>query len=407
MPEKYCSVVTKGKKDDTSVHGDECGARQKEERFYIDCRSHSPTRLNEIGKRAREQGGTNSPQPWKKHQKRAGREERALVRQSTTIRPEESRRRTQKADGPLQTTNGILREAKRRTEEAKSRVEEAEQAMRRSEQRARVGAEQSLKAARKAEEKAEKKRLEALQAEGKANFYEKATRAAKDTARKAEKRAQQAEQLVDQRAEKLYHGNSESRERTTRLMEFGYLTDVAELESTVGVLTDVVSMRLRIKQYEVDADSRDKQLQGLRETLLQRDELLTESEEKAEMFNEVGEERLKALKKRQAELTRDAASVETDLQKQLQQAHANTKEMIKVHTNDMKATRLQLDHPLLKMECAVCFETKKDSTVLLPCCHSFCGACVSKCLNGKDGAIKKGANCPICRALTTTAKRLF
>jgi chromosome segregation ATPase len=410
MPEMNCFVVTKDEQDAAGVRGDECGARQEEERVYIDCRSRSPTRLNEIGKRARGEQETSShnnhsPHPWRKHQKRAEHEEGNMVGHHTTKRPGETRKRTQQAD--VQTTTAILREAKRRTGEAESRAQEAEQAMRLSEQKARVMEESLLKEGQKAEKKAEHRRLQLKQAEGKANFYEKATRAAEDTARKAEKRAQQAEQMANQQAEEKF-GNPEARERSTRIMEFEYLTDVAELESTVGVLTEkLVSMTRRIKQYEVEADSRKKQVKGLHEALLQRDELLTESEEEAEMFYELGEERLKALKTRQAELTKEAALVETDLKNQLEQARTKAKEKLKEHASKMKATRRQLDHVLLKMECAVCFETKKDSTVLLPCCHSFCGACVTECLKRDDGTIKEGASCPICRALTFTAKRLF
>jgi hypothetical protein len=94
-------------------------------------------------------------------------------------------------------------------------------------------------------------------------------------------------------------------------------------------------------------------------------------------------------------------------QRELQRVHGEEKEKLEVHTKELDAVRMQRDHLLSTVECAVCIETKVEPTVLLPCCHSFCGLCVIKCLRGRDGHFKEGAKCPICRTATTDAKRLF
>jgi hypothetical protein len=126
------------------------------------------------------------------------------------------------------------------------------------------------------------------------------------------------------------------------------------------------------------------------------------------------QEKLTALKEKRKEVNKKAASnlrsAEANCntyQHELQRAQDQVKETSVMHTKELDAMRLQRDHLLSTVECAVCIETKKDPTVLLPCCHSFCESCVAQCLKSSDGSPKENAECPICRAATTDAKRLF
>jgi ankyrin repeat protein len=129
------------------------------------------------------------------------------------------------------------------------------------------------------------------------------------------------------------------------------------------------------------------------------------------------QEKFQALKEKQKEVNKKAASklrsAEANCntyQHELQRAHDEGKEMLEKHAKEQKeldVMRLQRDHLLSTVECAVCIETKKKPTVLLPCCHSFCEMCVAQCLRTSGGSLKDGAECPICRAATTDAKRLF
>jgi hypothetical protein len=152
------------------------------------------------------------------------------------------------------------------------------------------------------------------------------------------------------------------------------------------------ALRDKVKVAEIDRDSiRIREESAL--TLLQNaHELVLEEKEKLDLLAK--------------ELTLAETSCDT-YQRELQRVHGEEKKKLEIHLKELDAVRIQRDHLLSTLECAVCIETKVEPTVLLPCCHSFCALCVIKCLKGTDGHFKEGAECPICRTVTTNAKRLF
>jgi hypothetical protein len=154
--------------------------------------------------------------------------------------------------------------------------------------------------------------------------------------------------------------------------------------------SETAAAKLRLVELDRDAI---RSREGIASTLLQNAyESALEEKGKLELF---------------AQELRSTATICDTYQCEMQRANVEGKETLKKHAKELDAMRLQRDHPLSTVECAVCIETKVDPTVLLPCCHSFCEVCVAKCLKCTDGSLKEGAECPICRAAITDAKRLF